>query len=155
MLPREALHREAYRLLERFLEEARSLAPRCVILFGSYAKGNFTEGSDIDVCLIAEKLPMDELARRSLKSIQSPRKIRAIGFYPEEFLQFLKGLRFIAYDIVSDGIPIYDDGFFLQAREVYEECLRKYGIVKEAKGWRFALKPPSDESPKMGKEVKE
>jgi predicted nucleotidyltransferase len=132
------MRREAGLLLKGFLEEARPLAPRCIILFGSYARGNFTEGSDIDLCVIAKNLPKDELARRSLRGLYSTRKVRALGFYPEEFLQYLRGARFLAYDIISEGIPIYDDGFFYEARRVYEECLRTYGIVKEAKGWRIA-----------------
>jgi len=137
-LPREAFRREAGKLLKSFVDEVRPLAPRCIILFGSYAKGNFTEESDIDVCVIAENLPVDELARRSLTGLYSTKKIKAIGFYPEEFLQYLKGLRFLAYDIVSDGIPIYDDNFFSEATRVYNDCLREHGIVREARGWRIA-----------------
>jgi len=137
--PRGRLRKEAERLLESFLEEARPLAPKCVILFGSYARGDFTEGSDIDVCVIAENLPRDELARRCLTGLYSTPKIRAIGFYPEEFLQFLTDLRFLAYDIVADGVPIHDDGFFSEIKRAYSDCLKKHGIVREKKGWRVTL----------------
>lgn len=137
MLPRERLRKEAEKLLKSFLSEIRPLAPRCVILFGSYAKGNFTESSDIDVCVLAENLPQDELARRCLTGLHSTPKIKAIGFYPKEFLQYLAGLRFLAYDIVLDGIPIYDDDFFSKIKRLYHDCLREHGIVKEEKGWRI------------------
>lgn len=132
------LRKEAEELLKSFLEEVQPLAPRCIILFGSYAKGNFTESSDIDVCVIAENLPQNELARRCLTGLYSTPKIKAIGFHPKEFLRYLKGLRFLAYDIVSDGIPLYNDGFFSKVKHFYSDCLRKHGIVKEAKGWRVA-----------------
>lgn len=138
MLPREWLRKEAEGLLKSFLEEAQPLAPRCVMLFGSYAKGNFTEGSDIDVCVIAENLPRDELARRCLTGLYSTPKVRAIGFYPDEFLQYLRGLRFLAYDIVADGVLIHDDGFFSEVERVYSNCLREHGIMREKKGWRMA-----------------
>jgi len=138
-LPRERLRKEAEKLLKSFLEEVQPLVPKCVILFGSYARGDFTEGSDIDVCLIAENLPRDELARRCLTGLYSTPKIRAIGFYPKEFLQYLMGLRFLAYDIVADGVPLYDDGFFSEIKRVYSDCLREHGIVREEKGWRVIL----------------
>ena len=141
-MPREAFRREAEKLLKSFLEEVQPLAPRCIILFGSYARGNFTEFSDIDACVIAENLPTEEFARRSLAGLYSTKKIKAIGFYPGEFLQYLKGLRFLAYDIVSDGIPIYDDGFFSEVKRVYNDCLREHGIVREAKGWRVSHRSP-------------
>ena len=137
MLPRERLWKEARELLKLFLEEIRPLATRCVLLFGSYAKGNFTESSDIDVCVIAEKLPREELARRCLRGLHSIPKINAIGFFPQEFLQYLSGLRFLAYDIISEGLLLYDDGYFAKILDLYEQCVRKYGIIKENKGWRW------------------
>jgi len=136
LLPRERLLEEARRLLRSFLEEVKPLSPRCVILFGSYAKGNFTENSDIDVCVIAENLSRDELARRCLTRLYSTRRVRAIGFYPEEFLEYLRGLRFLAYDVVADGVLIYDDGFFSETKGVYSDCIRRHGIIREEKGWR-------------------
>ncbi|RKY65194.1 MAG: hypothetical protein DRP99_00635 [Candidatus Latescibacterota bacterium] len=135
MLPRERLRREAEGLISRFLERIRHLRPRCVVLFGSYARGDFTEGSDLDLCVVARELPEDELARRTLSGYCIP-KVRAVGFFPDEFMRFLRERRFFVYDIVSEGIPIYDDGFFEKAREVYSECLEKFGIVREPQGWR-------------------
>jgi len=139
LFPRGRLRKEAEELLKSFLEEVQPLVPKCIIRFGSYARGDFTEGSDIDICVIAENLPRDELARRCLTGFYSTPKIRAIGFYPEEFLQYLMGLRFFAYDIVADGAPIYDNGFFPEIKRVYSDCLRKHGIIREKKGWRVTF----------------
>jgi len=139
LLPRERLRKEADKLLKSFLEEIQPLAPKCVVLFGSYARGDFTEGSDIDVCVIAENLPRDELARRCLTGLYSTPNIRAIGFHPEEFLQYLTGLRFLSYDIMADGVVLYDSGFFSEMKRVYGCCLRKHGIVREKKGWNVTL----------------
>ncbi|MFV0554072.1 MAG: nucleotidyltransferase domain-containing protein [Mangrovibacterium sp.] len=33
------------------------------IVYGSRAKGNYRQGSDLDVCLVGEDLPFDELLR--------------------------------------------------------------------------------------------
>ena len=147
LLPRERLWKEAWELLKVFLKEIRPLAPKCVLLFGSYAKKNFTESSDLDVCIIAEKLPQEELARRCLRGSYSTSKIKAIGFFPEEFLQYLIGLRFLAFDIVHDGLLLYDDGFYAKIRDVYEQCIKKYTIIKEDVDWRWKL-PSERESQK-------
>lgn len=137
MLPKKKLKIEAERLIERFLSEINQLCPKCVILFGSYAKGNFTEGSDIDLCVIAERLPEDELRRRTLVGLYNTPKITAIGFYPQEFINFLKKRRCFVYDIISDGIVVYDDGFFEKIKSVYEECIREFQMIREANGWRW------------------
>lgn len=49
------------------------------------------------------------------------------------------GLRFLAYDIVADGVPMYDDDFFSEIKRVYSDCLRKQGILREEKGWRVTF----------------
>ncbi len=51
----------------------------------------------------------------------------------------MMGLRFLAYDIVADGVPLYDNGFFYEIKRVYSDCLRKHGILREKKGWRVTL----------------
>jgi len=137
LLPKRKLKLEAEKLIKRFLLEINQLSPKCVILFGSYAKGNFTEGSDIDLCVIAERLPEDELRRRTLVGLYNTPKITAMGFYPQEFINFLKKRRCFVYDIISDGIVVYDDGFFEKIKSVYEGCICKFQMIRETDGWRW------------------
>jgi predicted nucleotidyltransferase len=139
LLPKRKLKQEAERLIEQFLSEIHPLRPKCVILFGSYAKGNFTEGSDIDVCVIAEGLPEDELRRRTLTGSYRTPKIAAMGFYPLEFMDFLKKRRCLVYDIISDGIAVYGEDFFEEIKGIYEECIRAFGMIKETEGWRWSI----------------
>jgi predicted nucleotidyltransferase len=136
-LPKEKLKLEAEKLIERFLSQINQLSPKCVILFGSYAKGNFTEDSDIDLCVIAERLPEDEMRRRTLVGLYKTPKITAMGFYPQEFINFLKKRRCFVYDIISDGIVVYNDGFFEGIKIVYEECIREFQMIRESNGWRW------------------
>lgn len=137
MLPKEKLKLEAESLIEQFLLEITQLSLKCVILFGSYARGNFTEGSDIDLCVIAERLPEDELRRRTFVGLYDTTKITAIGFYPQEFINFLKKRRCFVYDIISDGMVVYDDGFFKKIKGVYEGCIREFQMIRETNGWRW------------------
>lgn len=137
-LPREKLRAEAEEAVRVFVEQARPLQPRAIILFGSYATGNFTEESDIDLCLVADKMPEEELARRTLPHLHRPPKVRVIGFEPEEFLQYLRGLRFLAFDIVADGIVVYDDGLYEKLQETYHEAIKSHGITRLRHGWRIS-----------------
>jgi len=143
-LPREKLKAEAEEAVRLYVEQAKPLQPRTIILFGSYARGNLTEGSDIDLCVIAGKMPEDELARRTLPDLPSVPKVRAIGFAPEEFLEYLKDLRFLAFDIVADGIVVYDDGLYQKIRETYHEMIRKHGISRLEHGWSASRQSQTD-----------
>jgi len=136
-LPKKKLKLKAERLIEQFLLEINQLSPKCVILFGSYARGDFTESSDIDLCVIAERLPEDELRRRTLVGFYNTPKITAIGFYPQEFINFLKKKRCFVYDIISDGVIVYDDSFFENIKSIYDGCIRKFQMIREANGWRW------------------
>lgn len=138
MLPREKLREEAYLLLKGFLEEIKPLRPRCVLLFGSYARGDFTESSDIDVCLVAEGLPEDPFERRYPRGFYSAPRIRAIGFHPKEFLDYLRGLRPLAHEILSEGEVLYDDGFYEEAMRAHRECLNAHGLAREGRKWRLS-----------------
>jgi len=145
MLPREKLRAEAEKAARVFVEQAKPLQPRAVILFGSYARGDFTEASDIDLCLIADKMPEEELARRALPDLPRPPKVRAIGFGPEEFLRHIRGLRTLAFDIVADGVVIYDDGLYRRIWETYHEVIKRHGVTRLRNGWRIS-KPATDAS---------
>jgi predicted nucleotidyltransferase len=137
-LPRERLKAEAEEEARVFLEHAKPFKPRALILFGSYATGDFTEVSDIDLCLIADKMPGEELARRTLLDLPRPAKVRAIGFEPDEFLRYLRGLRFLAFDIVADGIVIYDDGLYGKIQQTYHEAIERHGVTRLTNGWRIS-----------------
>jgi len=137
-LPREKLRAEAEEAVRVFIEQARPLHPRVVILFGSYATGNFTDKSDIDLCLVADKMPKEELARRTLPDLRAPPRVRVIGFEAEEFLQYLRGLRFLAFDIVADGVIVYDDGLYEKIQETYHETINSHGITRLRQGWRIS-----------------
>jgi len=140
-LPRERLKAEADKSIRLLVKYAKPLQPRAIILFGSYARGDFTESSDIDVCLIADKMPKEEMSRRTLPDVPKIPKIKVIGFLPEEFLEYIRTIRFLAFDIVADGIVIYDDGSYGKIREAYDDAIRTYGICRQRHGWKISGSP--------------
>lgn len=121
MLPKEKLRREAYEKLESFLDRVKPLNPRALILFGSYARGDFTEESDIDVILIAENLPENVFERRSISSLYHFKKMMAIGYYPEEFIKELKRQNSFIHEVLKEGVIVYSDGFVEIAKNLKKE----------------------------------
>ena len=74
-----------------------------VLLFGSYAKGENDENSDVDILVISlsEKKPTAELARL-LK-----RDVNLISFTPSEWSQQAKTNRAFYLDVILDGVVLF------------------------------------------------
>jgi len=121
------------------MDQVKLLKPRLIMLYGSYARGDFTEFSDVDVCVVAENLPEDVFERRSLSGLYKVENLRPIGYYPNEFLEELRKPNLFLYDVLTEGIVIYDDGFLEKARQVLEEKAKKMGIVKSGGKWTFNI----------------
>lgn len=74
--------------IKRFKESIKSgLNVQKVILFGSYARGNYTDNSDIDVCIIAEDVSNNYLAMLQIapKVIDIDVRIEPVVFSNKEF----------------------------------------------------------------------
>ncbi|MCS7136929.1 MAG: nucleotidyltransferase domain-containing protein [Candidatus Caldarchaeum sp.] len=118
------------------LEEAGYLV-RCVVLFGSYARGDFTEGSDVDVCVVVDDLAKDEAGRPAISPAHHIHGIQVIAYCPSQFLNALRSLNPVALDTVHDGVVLRDDGFMAEAKTVYEKLKADYGLVRWKNGWRW------------------
>lgn len=125
MLPKERLKEEAYEKLKSFLDRVKPLKPRALILFGSYARGDFTEESDIDAVLIAENLPKRVLERRSLSSLYHLKNLMVIGYYPEEFMRELRKQNPFIHEVLKEGVIIYSDGFAEKVKNLQNEILHR------------------------------
>lgn len=156
-------------LLEEFTSELFKLYGerlRSVCLFGSVARGEAVEGSDVDVLVVVENLPRGigmryrkaNQVRMKLKKCESYRRLREAGkpctiseiyLTPEE----LRGHPPILLDIVEDGIIIYDKGNILkETLNKLRERLKALGAkrVRGKKGRYWILKPDI----KIGEEVR-
>jgi predicted nucleotidyltransferase len=91
------------------LEELKSYAPEGVILFGSHARGDTHQGSDIDVLIIkeTERKFLDRILDVYNTCRQSP-QIEAIVYTPAEFEQKIReGCDFIQ-TVLEEGVVIYE-----------------------------------------------
>lgn len=93
----------------RYAEEARRrLGPCAVYLIGSFARGDFHDGSDIDLVVVSEGLPEDFHDRlRLLSSFREP-GMQPIGYTPEEFARIRKRNHPTAWACETEGIRLAD-----------------------------------------------
>ncbi|MFA0782081.1 HEPN domain-containing protein [Fervidibacter sacchari] len=111
----EAISRIAERIVERF-------RPQRVILFGSQAKGQAHEGSDIDLCVVMETFdkPPHQVAREIEREVESIAPtilwqgkalrvpVQVHVFSPEDFeASLLRAGNFVT-TIVREGIVLYE-----------------------------------------------
>lgn len=60
----EARVKEAAELIKRFLEDRNITADR-IIIFGSYAKGNYTKDSDVDIAVVSRDFNEKDVFQRA------------------------------------------------------------------------------------------
>jgi hypothetical protein len=122
--------------IDRFLAMAKREKAKAVILFGSRAKGEHTEESDCDICLISDDLPHDLFRRRYLAP-SAFRSLSVFGFYPQEFLDMLEDGNLFILDILEEGKTLYDNGFLREAQIRGKEVIEEYHLKKEENGWTW------------------
>jgi len=105
-------------LIDEMTERLKELKPYKVILFGSYARGNPTEDSDLDVLVV---LDSDEFARTFDEKIErwdmiypivleTNRKIAldVITYSKAEYEYLLKEKDFFVEEVVNTGKVLYE-----------------------------------------------
>ena len=101
------------------------LIPDKIILFGSYAKGNWTENSDIDVAVFVDKIS-DDFLHLSTQLCKLTRKID--NRIEPVLLDEKNDKSGFAKDIIKHGITIYDN------KKALNEITWQMSSVKLAKG---------------------
>lgn len=124
-----------------------------IVLFGSRARGEARENSDLDLFIIAEALPVKPFKR--VLYIRAPlkgrfdEKICIIAKTPEEVLGSFPSL---FLDLCLDGIVLFDKkGFFGTLRERMKDIISSAGIIRKRDNgeYHWEWKTP----PKRGWEI--
>jgi predicted nucleotidyltransferase len=88
----------------------RECHPKKVILFGSYASGQQTKDSDLDILIVDDKLPDYEgiygLRRKLLEDLSLP--IQLLWLSDEEFTETKNVIGGIAYPAAKYGKVLYE-----------------------------------------------
>jgi len=108
-------------------------------LFGSQARGEAGEDSDVDLLLIARSLPQNPFERR--RRVQEPLleagipSVSVLARTPEEFTADVTPLHL---DLAVDAVILYDpEGFLAEKLERVRQLIQEAGLVRRrtAHGW--------------------
>ncbi len=119
---------------KRICEAYRKLNPRLVVLFGSRARGDHLESSDIDVLVVSDGLPEDPRESYLLLLVEDLPQLSPLGIPTRVFLKKLEeGVPFIL-EVIEDGRVLCGDREFLErVMSLYNRVRRSY--VRKGRTW--------------------
>ncbi len=111
--------------------------PKCIILYGSFARGDFNERSDIDLIIIAPNLPKSFYYRSLMLSVfnETLDPIDFLGFTPEEFIHMIEKRNCTALFAMEEGKPLYGAKYFNFLKVKYEQIKQKFQLFKGDAAW--------------------
>ena len=102
----EAFNRE----LERIREGLARCGARKAILFGSYARGDYHAGSDVDLVIIKDTdRPFLERSAEVWRHCGSSVTIEPLVYTPAEFARMAREENPFIEQVLREGIAIYED----------------------------------------------
>jgi uncharacterized protein len=95
--------------IESLLEQLKQYQPEKVILFGSYARGDYNEASDIDVLIIKDT---DQKFTKRIDEVMdlcedSP-KIEPLVYTPREIEEMVKNENDFIRTVMSEGVVLFE-----------------------------------------------
>ena len=106
---REAKRQQAIRQATEYVQRLqKTLGPVTGILYGSYARGDFHAGSDIDVLVIAESLPAHPLHRGEILYAEVRGGLEPKGYTPAEWYEMLARRNPAALESRDQGVFLVD-----------------------------------------------
>lgn len=110
---------------------------KLVVLFGSFARGDWREGSDADVLVVAEGLPSDPRERWDMLCAEVKGVlVEPHAYTPEEFEEMIEHGRMKALDPLLEEVVLYaDPGYLEGVRRRLREAVRRLGLRRVEEGW--------------------
>ncbi len=131
-------------IVEGLKKVAGILEIKGAVIFGSFARGEYTHDSDIDLLVVAEKVP-PEFHRRykeiyTIKEALRGKRIDIILMTENEVITNFRNHTPIFLDIAEEGITLIDEGNFLQGLiSETKDYIIKRGIRRIKEGWEFPV----------------
>ena len=123
-------------MFEGLCEKYSKFRPRLVVLFGSYARGDYTESSDVDVLIVSDVFPKDP--REGFRMAFDPEepKVMPVAMNTEVFLKKLRNGSTFVLEVLEDGkVLCSDEGFLRVVREAFTEVRKRFR--REGRVWRW------------------
>ena len=124
--------------IKKFCKNAiKELKPKCIILYGSLARGDFNERSDVDLIVISSEFPESYYKRAELlyRMIETLDPIEPLGFTPDEFINMIEKRHCTSFFAISEGKALYGENYFNKLKEKYKEITTRYKITKGESSW--------------------
>ena len=118
-----------------------------LVLFGSVARGEAQESSDIDLLLVADDLPEKFMARTRYIRRLLPGELRgAVSFIAKTRAEFEAGFPSYYLDLALDGVILYDrEDYMRQKLTRIHELMQAAGLKRRRTDYGFSWewqKPP-------------
>ena len=94
-------------MFDDIIEIAVSYGAELIILFGSRAKGNEREQSDIDICIVAETTSKRRFAATISAEIENELPVDILVYTPQEWRMCIADETSFAYKISKEGTVLY------------------------------------------------
>lgn len=124
--------------INRYIKRViKRLKPKLIVIYGSVATKSYGVGSDIDMLVISDNFPKNFLERMKILyelNIENA-PIDVIGYTAHEFKKMITKLHPTALSALMEGIPIYNEGFYEEAKTTLSQT--KLKIVKTESGWEI------------------
>jgi predicted nucleotidyltransferase len=106
---------EIFEKIKKYTEAVvQALDPQAVILFGSFARGDINEGSDVDICVVADFREgfLDRI--KILLELNEGLPLEPIGYTPEEFKRMEEQRNPFILEIKREGKILYGSISYFQ-----------------------------------------
>jgi len=122
-------------IIEDYLKRLQDHNVRSIILFGSVARGEAREDSDVDLLVIASGLPDIKKRYDDLLPARKPARIDDIWMTPEELEEMVDAKTGFVMDALMVGEVLLDDGTVEEAKKRLTESLKRLGARRLKHGW--------------------
>ena len=112
------MSKEHEKIFSEVLKKLMVLNPKLVMVFGSYAKNNFSEVSDLDLLVVLntdkvpenydEKLEMKLKVRKAIRELNKKIAIDLLVYTTPEYIAFTKSESSFSKELQESGKIIYE-----------------------------------------------
>jgi len=121
-------------IINDYVERIKGLDVRGILLFGSIARNDAKEQSDVDILVVASGLP-DIKERYGFITVKKPYRIEDIWMTPDELIEMVDAKTGFVVDALLEGKILLDDGTINDARSRLVDSLKKLKAKRLKHSW--------------------